>query len=378
MTKRRANGEGTIYQRSDGRWHAQLRLPNSKRKNIYGDSQKEVVQALSRLRKEVDAGLHASLDAEQTLRQFSQGWIAGRKHKLRSKTMLGYESMVKNHLDFIGDIPLSKLTAHTLQKHYTAKLQVFAATTIHHLHAFLHVVLDHAVRLELIPKNPTDYVDAPGIHTAEIRPLTEQQIKQLLIVLQGDRYEALYFLAVATGMREAELLGLRWQDVQLRFLTVRVAQTLHRLRGRFVLEEPKSRMSRRTLPLPSAAAEILVKWSETQEIDKEKMGAAWGENWGLVFTTPAGQPLHYSQALAHFRLLLEKAGLPLSTRLHDLRHTFATLLLERGVHIKAVSELLGHSSVNITLSIYGHVTRKMQDTAVVELDNILRLDSPHD
>jgi integrase len=374
--KRRSNGEGSVYQRKDGRWHAQLRLPNGKRKDIYGDTQKEVVQALSRLRKEVDAGLHATLDAEQTLRQFGQDWIAGRKHKLRSKTLLGYESMVKNHLDSIGDITLSKLTAHTLQKHYTAKLQTFSATTVQHLHAFLHVMLDHAVRLELIPKNPTDYVESPGLHTKEIHPLTEQQVKQLLVALQGDRYEALYFLAVATGMREAELLGLCWQDVQLRSLSVRVVHTLHRLRGGFVLEEPKSRMSRRLLPLPPAAAEILVKWSEIQQVDKELMGGAWGERWGLVFTTPAGQPIHYSQALSHFRLLLQKAGLPLSTRLHDLRHTFATLLLERGVHIKAVSELLGHSSVNITLAIYGHVTAKMQDTALAELNNLLRLDEP--
>lgn len=195
--------------------------------------------------------------------------------------------------------------------------------------------------------------------------------------MQGDRYEALYFLAVATGIREAELLGLRWQDVQLRLLTVRVAQTLHRLRGQFVMEEPKSPMSRRTLPLPTAAAEILVAWRAVQQGDRGLMGDAWGEQWGLVFTTPSGNPIHYSQALAHFRVLLERARLPLKTRLHDLRHTFAMLLLERGVHIKAVSELLGHSSVNITLAIYGHVTLKMQATAVVELADLLRRDQPH-
>jgi integrase len=238
-------------------------------------------------------------------------------------------------------------------------------------------VLDHAVRLGILSKNPSDYVDAPGIQSEEIHPLTEGQVKRLLVALQGDRYEALYVLAIATGMREAELLGPRWQDVQFRMNSVRVLHTLHRFRGRFVLEEPKSRTSRRTLPLPVAAAQLLIEWSEKQKEEKELMGAAWGDKWGLVFTTPSGNPLHYSQVLAHFRLILEQAGLPIATRFHDLRHTFATLLLERGVHIKAVSELLGHSSVNITLAIYGHVTQRMQDTAIAQLDDLLRLDEPN-
>jgi integrase len=277
-------------------------------------------------------------------------------------------------LDVIGDMLLTKIRPTDIQQHYARKLEKLAPTTVQHIHAFVHVVFDQAVRLGLIPRNPAAYVDAPGLKPEEIQPLQEEEVRRLLHTVAGDRYEAFFVLALATGMREAELLALRWQDIDWERARVRCRATLHRVKGIYVLEEMKSRSSRRTLPLPKAALEVLRSVQVQQHEDRMQLGdAAWLDTWGLIFTTPAGCPVHPQTMLKHFRLLLNKAGLREKTRIHDLRHTFATLLLERGVHIKAVSELLGHSSVTITLAIYGHVTQRMQDTAIQELDALIPL-----
>lgn len=369
--KKRGNGEGTIYKDPDGGWHGQLRLPNGKRRNAYGKTRKQVQDKLAQLRREVDAGLHGTLDGEQTLAQFVAEWLISHKRPLSSKTFRNYSSIARLHLDGVGDLPLAKLTARILQRHYAQKLQTLSATSVQHIHAFLHVVLENAVRLDILPKNPADYVDAPGLHPEEIQPLSEQQARELVGIVQGDRYEALWMLALSTGMREAELLGLRWEDVDFARHLVRVRMTLHRDEHQYQLQKTKSRTSRRTLPIPEYTLALLQKWQAQQAQERELMGGAWGESWGLVITTAAGQPLHFTVALRHFHRLLKGSGMRANTRIHDLRHTFATLLLERGVNIKVVSELLGHSSINITLSIYGHVTPRMQDTAMAEMNALL-------
>lgn len=369
--KKRGAGEGTIYKDPDGQWHGQLRLPNGKRRNVYGKNQREIQQKLTQLRREVDAGMHGSLDGEQTFSQFTADWLINHQHQLRSKTKKTYSYLARLHMDEIGDMVLNKVTARVLQKHYARKLTSLSATSVQHLHAFLHVVLENAVRLDILPKNPADYVDAPGFDTEEIQPLSEQQARELVKVIHDDRYEALWMLALSTGMREAELLGLRWIDIDFERSRVRVKMTLHRVEGKYVLEETKSRTSRRTLPIPQYTLMLLQQWKIQQAEEREMMEKAWDETWGLAFTTAAGRPLHYTVALRHFRRQLRNSIIPVTTRLHDLRHTFATLLLERGVNIKVVSELLGHSSITITLAIYGHVTPRMQDAAMVELNALL-------
>lgn len=372
MAGKRGHGEGTIYRDSNGLWHGQCSLPSGKRKSIYGKTRREVQEKLAQLRREIDAGMYGSGANVPTLRQFAKEWIA--THPRRSKTASGYEGMARNHLDVIGDMLLTKVRPTDIQQHYARKLGKLAPTTVQHIHAFVHVVFEQAVRLGLIPRNPAAYVDAPGLKPEEIQPLQEEEVHRLLHTVEGDRYEAFFVLALATGMREAELLALRWQDIDWERARVRCRTTLHRVKGIYVLEEMKSRSSRRTLPLPKAALEALRLLQVQQNEDRMLLGDdAWQDKWGLIFTTPAGCPVHPQTMLKHFRLLLAKAGLREKTRIHDLRHTFATLLLERGVHIKAVSELLGHSSVTITLAIYGHVTPRMQDTAIQELDALIPL-----
>ena len=170
-------------------------------------------------------------------------------------------------------------------------------------------------------------------------------------------------------MRVSELLGLTWQNVSFPNRRIRVAKTLKRIDQEFLLDPLKSRTSRRDIPLAPVAIDALLVWKKTQDDDKHLSGKAWSNQWNLVFTTEVGTPIDYTSALRRFQRLMKIMELPV-IRLHDLRHTYATLLLERGVPIKVVSELLGHATVGITLSTYGHITPKMQEQATQEIEQL--------
>jgi integrase len=372
---RRGKGEGTIYlDKRSGLYHGQVTLPNGKRKNVYDQKKPVVVQKVAQLRREIEAGMHGTTQGEQTLREFASDFLEQHQHDLKSKSAKGYATMVRIHLDTIGDIEMTQLKPIDIQKHYGRKLKIYAPTTVHHIHEFIHLVLENAVLLGIIPRNYSDFVKSPPLKPKEIQPLSEEQARRMLAAVKGHFYEPVYVTCLATGMREAELLGLRWEDIDFKRERIRVAMTLHRTGGGKVwLEPPKSASSRRTLPLPQYAIDVLWNWQIAQQSYKASMGDAWQDTFNLVFTTEAGQAVRYDTLIRRFRKCIVPAGLPETTRIHDLRHTFATLLLERGVPIRVVSELLGHSSIGITLDTYGHVTPRMREGAIEEITDILRL-----
>lgn len=352
------------------RWQGKLTLPSGKRQSVYGKTQREVQTKLAQLRREVEAGMHGTTDGEQTFLAFAQSWY-NLHRTLGPKTLSNYRSMLRHHFDGIGHLPLTKLTPVAIQQHYAKKLAIRSSTTVHHLHGFFHVVLENAVKLGILPRNPADHVDAPPLDVEEFQALSEEQVQTLIAALRDDPYEAAYVVALSTGLREAELLGLTWEDIDWNRRLIRMGQTLKLIDGVYSLHKTKNPHSRRTIPLPDYAASVLMRWRARQAEERDLMGTAWGEDFGLVFTTPAGRPVHRDSLLRHFRAVLHRVGLPEGTRIHDLRHTFATLLLERGVHVKVVSELLGHSNIEITLRVYGHVTPRMQGTAVTEINALL-------
>ncbi len=226
--------------------------------------------------------------------------------------------------------------------------------TVQKIHAVLRKALAQAVRWSMIPRNVADAVKAPRPAPKEMRPLSPGQARKLLQASRGHRLEALYLLAVHTGMRQGELLALKWEDVDLNAGVIRVKRTLTRDGGRISLGEPKTRRSRRTVHLTGAAAEALRSHLERQLEDIGRLGDRYRDH-GLVFTSGVGTPIHPTHLRRRsFVPLLEAAGLP-RIRFHDLRHTCATLLLARNVHPKYVQELLGHATVAITLDTYSHV-----------------------
>jgi integrase len=224
----------------------------------------------------------------------------------------------------------------------------------------------------LIPRNVTESVKPPQPSREEMCPLTPEQAKLLLQAAHeaGDRLEALYMLAIHTGMRQGELLGLKWGDVDLEEGTLQVRRTLTTTKDGPVLTSPKTPGSRRSVKLTSKAIEALKRHLERQLGEIDSVGSLWSEN-GLIFASETGEPLDRRSVTAmKFKPLLKRAGLP-EICFHDLRHTCATLLLTRNVNPKIVSEMLGHSTIAITLDTYSHVLPNMRDQAAAAMEEAL-------
>lgn len=238
--------------------------------------------------------------------------------------------------------------------------------------------LDKAARIGVVPRNVATLVDAPRRRRHEIQALSPEQTRALLGAASGERLEALYVLAVTTGMRQGELLALRWQDVDLDAETVQVRQTLHRVKsgeekGKLVALPPKNGRSRQ-IELTPTAVDALRRHRERQTTERLLLDEAW-TNSGFVFTNEVGKPIEAANLTNRsYKPLLAKAGLP-HFRFHDLRHTAATLMLAQNVHVKVVSEMLGHSQISITLDLYSHVTPTMQRQAATTMEAFLRGDS---
>jgi integrase len=206
-------------------------------------------------------------------------------------------------------------------------------------------------------------------------PLSAEEVRRLLAAATDDRLEALWVLAVHTGMRQGELLALKWTDVDLEAGKIRVRRTLTRESGHYTLGEPKTKKSRRTVKLTGAATEVLRSHLSRQMADMDQLGDLYRDQ-GLVFTTDSGAPLNPSNVRnRNLRRLTRKAELP-EIRFHDLRHTCATLLLSRNVHQKIVQEMLGHSTVAITLDTYSHVLPGMGDQAATAMEDALLQQQP--
>jgi integrase len=202
--------------------------------------------------------------------------------------------------------------------------------------------------------------------------LHEEQAQQLLAAAQGERLEALYVLALATGVRQGEMLALRWRDVDLDGATLQARATVHYTKGGYLFTEPKTKYSRRRIALPEIVVEALREHRRLQLSERLALGPLW-EAMDLVFPDPAGKPIYGVSMVKHqFYPLLARAGLP-RIRFHDLRHTAATLLLGRHTNPKVVSEMLGHSHVSVTLGIYSHVMPHRQQHAADAMDQALGL-----
>lgn len=241
----------------------------------------------------------------------------------------------------------------------------------------LHLALDKAVEWKLVAHNVCDMVKPPRIKRYEIQPLTPEQVQQFLAAIQGHRYEALFVLALATGMRRGELLALKWQDINMATGMLQVRRILTHMpmklsgKGGCVEAEPKTEKSRRSILIAPFALEKLKEHRARQAEEKRQAGNAWKDN-DLVCCSLVGGHLHSSHIVFYqFKKLLKDAGLP-NIRFHDLRHSSATMLLSLGVHPKVVQEMLGHSQISMTMDIYSHTLPTMQQEAIGKLNTVLQ------
>jgi len=369
---KRANGEGSIYKRDDGRWAASLSIGRGKRQHFLSKDRDEVARKLTAAKKLLDDGLPIIVE-RQNIGHFMKSWLEATKPSIRERTWVRYEQYVRLHVEpTLGKLSLTKLTPQHLQRLYAERLDAgLSPTTVHHLHATVHKALEQAVRWGLLGRNVADLVDPPRIARFEIQTLSPGDARALLEAAACDRLETLYVLALTTGMREGEVLGLRWRDVHFDANALEIRGSLQRVPTGMIIAEPKTSKSRRRVGLTDTAITALRQHRARQAAERLRLGPAWENALDLVFTDETGGPIDATKFLRNsFAPLLKRAGLP-PMRFHDLRHTAATLLLGRGIHPKIVSEMLGHSQIAITLDLYSHVTPTMQLEATAAMESIL-------
>jgi len=367
--RRRARGEGTIFQRaSDGRWVVRLDLGyvQGRRKRVtrYASSEREALAVLNRLRRENEAGRLTAAAGEMTMAQYLEYWLAELlPGTVKASTEASYADMTRRHIVAgLGHLYLAKLSRDDMRRFFRqlalAKSQrrgddrVLSPRTVQYVHSILRRALEDARREDLIVRNVAREVSPPRYERGEVEPLSPDDARALLAAASTDRLYAVYVLALLLGLRRGELLGLRWSAVDLRRGTLRVQASLQRVGGQLAFTPPKTKRSRRAIPLPRAVVKVLREHRACQEVERAS-AEMWADD-DLVFTTSIGTPIEPRNLSRHFEALRERAKVR-KVRFHDLRHSCASLLFELGVPLRMVMEILGHSQISTTSDIYTHV-----------------------
>jgi integrase len=339
-----------------------------RQKRVSAPTKRECEEKVRQVLNQADSFFAADPD-KITVGEFVARWLESSEPRLRPATFRRYHDMLNRHaVPLIGHIKLAKLTPFDLQRLYADRLDAgLSTTTVHHLHVMLHGALKQAMRWGMVTRNVTEMVDAPRRTFPDITTWSAEQVGRFFMASEETNLAALWRLALLTGMRRGELLGLKWEDIDLERGSLAVRRTLSRGKGgTWEMGQPKTASSRRSIALPQSCVAALRKHRVAQNKDRLRLGEIWEDN-DFVFTNRTGGPLHVNSMMLQFKKLTEAAGLP-KIRFHDLRHTSATLLLAKGVHPKIVQERLGHADISMTLNRYSHVTPDMQRLAADTLD----------
>jgi len=372
MAKKRGNNEGSIYRRSNGTWRGQVTL-EGKRLTFTAKTKREVQAWIHKTLDEIDNGLNFE-STKTTLTTFLKEWLISIEPALRYNTIKQYEQVTQQYiLPVLGKYPIRDIKPEQIQRLYNNMVKKgYGLRTVQLVHSVLHRALVHGVKLGLLSRNPDDATTPPKPKRKEMRFLDENQVQQFLIVAkaQNDRFFTLYYLAIATGMRQGELLGLKWSDLDWEKGELTVCRQLTKKKGGgFELTAPKTKAGIRPISLGNNALDVLDEHREAQNLERQAVGVHW-QDQGLVFTSSIGTPIDRSNMRWFFKALLKDAGLP-DIRFHDLRHTAASLMLNNGIPLIVVSRRLGHAQPSITLDVYGHLIPGKQQEAASLMDELL-------
>lgn len=372
MAKRRAHGEGTIhYWEEKNLWVGKLTLPDGKRKTKYGKTQREVKDWILETRKAIADNTFIVND--MTVSEFFEVYFRDHGKTLRPSTFRSYRNMYDWHIkDTLGSTKLLKLNAVQLNGLYAAKqAEGLSVRTVEYINGVLRRAFNQAIKWGLLKFNPTSQASPPKVAKKEMKTWTAEQVKQFFACIKDDRWGAIYYVATV-GLREGEILALKWDNVDLDNGKLKVVLGVQFVQGLgLVFNEPKTAKSRRSVMLPQYVAAALIRHKAKQEALKES--GRWQPNpdqpENLVFTTNIGTAIGPRNLIRHFKAKAQEAGLP-EIRFHDLRHTAATLLFEQNVHPKVVQEMLGHSTITLTLDTYSHLIPSLQREAAEKLDGL--------
>jgi integrase len=360
---KRSHGEGSLFRNKQGYWVAEVTLPSGKRKRKYSKVQKDAKTWLLGQRKAISEAMWVESDSI-TVSAFLDRYMADvGAHTLRPKTYETYSYLIRMHVKpEIGSVRLTSLSAAHLQHLYTTKLnEGLSRRTVRFIHSILHKALKQAVRWGLVVRNVCDLADPPTPAHPSHEVWDVEQVKIFLRYMKNNRMYPVYVLAM-TGMRLGELLGTRYEDVNWGGGTVHVSHAIQYIPGHGIIDtEPKTDKAKRTIKLPAFVLKVL----QAHVIDNKI-------TQGLLFKTRNGTPFSPRNVQRYFYEAVKEAKLP-RIRFHDLRHTTATLLLLAGTHPKLVQELLGHSTIALTLDTYSHVIPAMHGEAADKIDELLKV-----
>lgn len=366
--RKRANGEGTIYRRADGRYEGAavvlVREGGRRRVRVYASSRKEAREKLDRLLDEARQGIPQSR-RKQTVGDYLDYWLAHVvKPELRASSYSGYEIMVRRHIKpvlgsrYLVDLSpadVRRLLAALREKETTGHgggRRTLSPRMVQFAHAVLRNALSNAVREELVSRNVAKLVKISNPEYEVGGGLDPVAARALLAKITDDRLYALYLCAIVLGMRRGELLGLTWDAVDLDGGRLWVRQTLAWVNGRPAVQPPKTRASRRLIPLPDVVVAALREHRARQERERSSVGERWQDS-GFVFVTTYGAPISPYSLTKGWQAVRARAGVP-TLRFHDLRHTAVSLLLALGVPPHVVREIAGHSDIKVTMMVYAH------------------------
>lgn len=377
---RAAQGAGTIRQRKDGRWEARYtvgRDPGTGKqvqRSVYGATQHEVRKKLVQATAALDSGTYKE-PCKMTLGQWLDIWTADYLGGVKPSTAFLYGEQIRLHIKpALGSVKLEALNAHDIQRFYNGLSaqkegkRSLSPKSVENVHGILHKALQQAVAVGYIQFNPADACTLPRAEKKEIKPLDKEQTAAFLKAIEGHRHEILYKVALFTGMREGEILGLMWDSVDFEKGTITVKRQLRREQkkgGAYYITTPKNGKPRTIAPAPWVM-KLLRTQRARQAEQRLKAGPLW-EGSGMVFTNETGGYLSYRTVYDCFKRIMAQIGVP-SARFHDLRHTFAVASLRAGDDIKTVQGNLGHHTAAFTLDVYGHVTEEMKQASAQRME----------
>ncbi len=376
---RRINGEGTVFKRKDGRWCASYYDENGKRHYVYGSTQREARNKLLEKQSEDMLESHKDYRLEAWVYEYLHTY---KKNEIKATTFGTYLQTYQKHIkgSAVGKKKISELKSKDLQKYYNDKLaEGYNSKTVRHIEVILNCALQQAFRERLIKENPNQFTILPKRKAYHANVLTPEEVKKLVKEAKEEAIYPIVIMAIFTGMRKGELMGLQWDSVDMENRKIYVNQSLCRIAhepdetgkgyATYELLEPKSAKSNRCIPMLDIVAEVLQTQKERQDKEKEQYKDIYVDN-GLVFARCDGRIHEQRGFMDEYHSLLRKYGVT-DCRFHDLRHCFASLLLTSGISLKVISDTLGHSAISTSMDLYSHVYDSTKVEALSKLNNLI-------
>lgn len=373
---KRSNGEGTLYKRKDGRWCAAYYDEKYNRHYVYGKTQAEVKQKLKKKRDEKPDEVQQSITFQEWIEEFL---VSYKRNEIKITTFEGYMRIYRKHIkdSQLGKTALNQVTTEILQRYYNDKLNDgYNSKTVHSIGIVVGAALNHAVKLKMLSENPNRYTSIPKKKKYEASVLSTEEVRRIVNEAKDEEIYPIIVTTVYTGMRKGEAMALKWENVDFQKRRIYIKNSLCKIDGdqtdekghrhaRYEILEPKTKESIRMVPMMDEVYEALMLQKERQEMDKKRYREIYLDQ-GLVFTDSCGNFLPQRQFMDQYHAFLRKYEIT-DIRFHDLRHTFATLLIDADVSMKVVQELLGHSTITTSMDIYTHVSDEKKEQALDRL-----------